>query len=68
MMTAHGGARAADSRGPTDSGGAGGGGARGGDGEPMSLGNGEDLEHQGGAECSGDRDGGGGGGAGVTED
>ncbi len=35
-----GGGRADDSRGPTDGGGAGGGGARGGDGEPMSQGDG----------------------------
>ncbi len=34
----HGGVMAADSRGPTNGGGAGGGGARGRDGEPMSQG------------------------------
>ncbi len=59
MMTAHCGAdgersygegRAADSRGPTDSGVAGGGGVRGGDGEPMSEGDTEDPEGQGRAE------------------
>ncbi len=42
---------AADSRGPTNGGGAGGGGARGGDGEPMSQGNGEDPEVLGRAEA-----------------
>ncbi len=44
----HGGGRAADSRGLTDDGRAGGGGARGGDGEPMSQGDGEDPEDHGG--------------------
>ncbi len=62
-MVAHGGAdrgrshgegMAADSRGPTNGGGAGGGGARGGDREPKSQDEAEDLEGQ--------------GGAGVTED
>ncbi len=61
---------AADSRGPTNGGGAGGGGARG--GEPMSQGNGEDPEVQGGADGAGDRhrgmDPGGRSGAGATED
>ncbi len=44
-----GGVRADDSRGPTDDGGASGGGAWGEDGEPMSQGNTEDPEGQGGA-------------------
>ncbi len=49
---------AADSRGPTNGGGAGGGGARGGDGEPQSKGNGEDPEVLGGADGAGDQRGG----------
>ncbi len=68
----HGGGRADDSRGPTNSGRAGGGGARGRDREPMSQGDEEDPEGQGGTDGSGDRCGGGDpeghGGAGVTED
>ncbi|KAL0151182.1 hypothetical protein M9458_053516, partial [Cirrhinus mrigala] len=49
--------RADDSRGPTDSGGAGGGGPRGEDREPMILGDTEDPEGQGGTQGSGDRGG-----------
>ncbi|KAL0152796.1 hypothetical protein M9458_052519 [Cirrhinus mrigala] len=49
----HGGGRADDSRGPTNSGGASGGEARGGDGEPMIQGDTEDPEGQGGAQGSG---------------
>ncbi|KAL0161781.1 hypothetical protein M9458_045506, partial [Cirrhinus mrigala] len=63
----HGGGRADDSRGQTD-----GGGARGGDGEPMILGDTEDPEGQGRAQGSGDRGRGGDpevrSGAGTTED
>ncbi len=51
----HGGGRADGSRGLTDVGRAGGGLARGGDGEPMSQGDAEDPEGQGGADGSGDR-------------
>ncbi|KAI2644827.1 tRNA modification GTPase MnmE [Labeo rohita] len=43
----HGGEKADDSRGPTNSGGAGGRGALGGDGKPMSQGDAEDPEGQG---------------------
>ncbi len=42
----HGGGRPDNSRGATDSGRAGGGGAQGGDGEPTSQGDEEDLEGQ----------------------
>ncbi len=48
MMVAHSGGMAADSRGPTNGGGAGGVGARGGYGEPQSKGDGEDPEVLGG--------------------
>ncbi|KAI2650338.1 hypothetical protein H4Q32_000304 [Labeo rohita] len=68
----HGGVKADDSQGPTNGGGAGGGRARGGDGEPMILGDTEDPEGQGGAQGSGDQGRGGDpevcGGAGATED
>ncbi len=51
----HGGGRADDSRGPTDCSRAGGGGARGGYGELMSQGDGEDPEGRGGTDGSDDR-------------
>ncbi|KAL0147022.1 hypothetical protein M9458_057546 [Cirrhinus mrigala] len=53
----HGGGEANDSMGPTDGGGAGGGRVRGGDGEPMILGDTEDPEGPGGAQGSGDQGG-----------
>ncbi len=51
----HGGGRADDFRGPTDCSRAGGGGARGGYGELMSQGDGEDPEGRGGTDGSDDR-------------